>query len=58
MGWLEGRVSRQEEMRAELSAFGLLLGCLMPSFPYPHPMGEHGVFRMGFLEEVTSEPAR
>lgn len=55
-GWRKGQLAGRDA--AELSFVGLILGYLMPSFSCPCPMCEHGVFRTGFLEEVTSELER
>lgn len=54
-GWRKGS-AWQEEMQAEPSADGLLLGYSMPFWPHPpaHSISEHGVFRAGFQEETTS----
>lgn len=56
-GWLEEGVSLAGRDAAELSAVGLLLGCPLSS-SRPHSLCEHGTFRTGFLEEVTSESER
>lgn len=58
VGWLEEGVSLAGRDAAELSAVGLLLGCPLPFFSRPYSLCEHGTFRTGFLEEVTSESER